>query len=234
MASNEGMVLSVRGEARRTVIPDAVTLSGGLTVWEQDRAAALSGATQAVRGLTGELADLGGVALRAGNERAVLTWSAFSATTQIERRHDNESGRLEPTGRVAASVAVAITVRDFELLDALGSVLASDERLDVRRVTWKVDDDNPAWAAVRADAIAAALRRGWDYAAALGVDLQAVEQVADPGLLAAGGQEPAHFRMARAASAAGEIDTPSLDPVPQEVAAAVEARFRASTAILRS
>ncbi len=234
VSNDETMVLSVRGEGRRTVNPDAVTFSGGLTLWEQDRVAALSGAAEAVGGLTGALADLGGAARRAGNDRAALTWSVFSATTQMEWRHDKETGQSEPTGRVAASVAVAITVRDFELLDALGRVLAGDERLDVRRVAWKVDDDNPAWAAVRAEAIAAALRRGRDYAAALGVDLQAVEHVADTGLLAGTGEGPARFKMARAMSAGGEIDTPSLDPVPQEVVALIEARFRASAAILRN
>ncbi len=232
MPNDETMILSVRGEARRTVSADALTLSGGLTLWEQDQAAALSAAAEAVRGLTGQLADLGGVALRADNERAALTWSAFSATTQIERRHDQETGESIPTGRVAASVAVDVTVRDFELLDALGRVLAADERLDVRQVAWKVDDDNPAWAAVRAEAIAAALRRGRNYAAALGVDLRAVEHVADTGLLAGTGEGPVHFRGARASSAGREIDTPSLDPVPQEVVAVIEARFRASAAIL--
>lgn len=35
------------------------------------------------------------------------------------------------------------------------------------------------WVRVRADAIAAALHRGRDHAAALGVDLQAVEHAAD-------------------------------------------------------
>lgn len=233
MANDEGTVLSVRGEARRTVSPDRVTLSGTLTLWRQTRAAALSGTAEAVRGLTGELAGLGGVALRAGEERAALTWSALSATTQIERRHDKETGRSEPTGRVAASVAVAITVRDFELLAPLGRVLAGDERLDVHRVIWEVDDDNPAWAAVRADAIVTALHRGRDYATALGVELQAVEHVADTGLLGGAGEGTLHFAMAGAAGAGVEIDTPSLDPVPQEVVAVIEARFRASAAILR-
>jgi len=63
------------------------------------------------------------------------------ATTQIERRHDKETGRSEPTGRLAVSGALAITIGDFELLDALGSVLAGDERLDVWQVVGNVDDD---------------------------------------------------------------------------------------------
>lgn len=48
---------------------------------------------------------------------------------------------------------------------------------------WSVDDDNPDWALVRADAISAALFKGQDYASALGGSVVAVEHVADAGLL---------------------------------------------------
>jgi uncharacterized protein YggE len=84
---------------------------------------------------------------------------------------------------------------------------------------------------VRAAAVQAAIAKGRDYAAALGVSLRGVEHIADAGLLGGGNTQPGftgRYAMARAASRGGEEpDAPSLDPVPQELAAIVEARFTA-------
>ena len=98
-------------------------------------------------------------------------------------------------------------------------------------VTWHVDWDNLAWPLVRADAIQAAIGKGRDYAAALGVTLLTVDQFAYAGLL---GGDASRFRftgsrLMAAASSSGEAEpgAPSLDPVPQELAAIIEARFTA-------
>lgn len=82
---------------------------------------------------------------------------------------------------------------------------------------------------VRAAAIQAAIRKGSDYATALGGSLRTVEHVADAGLLGGdGAQHRVASPMARAAAAAGgEPDAPSLDPVPQELVAIIEARLTA-------
>jgi uncharacterized protein YggE len=103
----------------------------------------------------------------------------------------------------------------------------------VYQVDWNVDWDNPAWPQVRAAAIQAAIRKGHDYAAALGGSLQSVEHIADAGLLGDSG-DGGSFRFsgrasrAMAAGAGGGSDAPSLDPVPQELAATIEARFTAT------
>jgi hypothetical protein len=56
-----------------------------------------------------------------------------------------------------------------------------------------------------------------------------VEHIADAGLL--GGENTeyrfAGAKMSRTLAAGGELDAPSLDPVPQELAAIIEARFTA-------
>lgn len=72
---------------------------------------------------------------------------------------------------------------------------------------------------VRADAIQAAIRKGRDYASALGGSLRSVEHIADAGLL---GGDSAQHRPTRAVAfgraahrAAGGSDAPSLDPVPR-------------------
>ena len=99
----------------------------------------------------------------------------------------------------------------------------------MHEVSWHVDWDNPAWSDVRAAAVQAAIAKGRDYAAALGGSLRGVEHIADAGLLGGGNPESGltGVRAARAAGSGAESDTPSLDPVPQELAAIVEARFTA-------
>jgi uncharacterized protein YggE len=120
-------------------------------------------------------------------------------------------------------------------LDAL--VLAAGEAVAVLGVSWHVDWDNPAWPLVRADAVQAAIGKGRDYAAALGGTLRSVEHIADAGLLGGGGSSQFGFTgsrvLARAASrGAAEPDAPSLDPVPQELAAVIEARLTADSVSL--
>ncbi len=236
MADEEGVVLSVRGEAQRMVAPDSVVLAGSITAWRTSKPDALGAAAAALDRLTAELSGLGGVPLAVGAQGSALAWSAFSATTSAERHHDKETGGYEPTGRVVAAVDVGIAVRDFGLLDAVGAVFAGQEDFNVHQVTWNVDDDNPGWSAVRADAIRAALHKGRDYAAALGVSLSHVEHVADTGLLGGSGDGHRANRFSAAGLQAGgghgggDVDTPSLDQVPQELAAVIEARFRATPA----
>jgi uncharacterized protein YggE len=106
---------------------------------------------------------------------------------------------------------------------------SAHEAVSVHHVDWQVDWDNPAWPDVRAAAIQAAIAKGHDYAAALGGSLRTVEQIADAGLLGGGNPEYRFSagRTAYAAAAGGESDAPSLDPVPQELVAIIEARFTA-------
>jgi uncharacterized protein YggE len=199
---------------------------------------AVRAVARALDALTAQVAALGGVALTAESGRSALTWSAYAATTYVEREHNPETGRHELTGQTVASVELQLTSRDFGLLQALGAVFGEQEAFNVNSVNWYVDDDNPAWPAVRTAAIKAAVSKARDYAAALGTSLSSVEHVADVGLLGGSGQAPRVFmeKFGRAPSAAGAgggvEEAPSLDPVPQELTAVVEARFRAASALL--
>ena len=134
---------------------------------------------------------------------------------------------MERTGLVTATVSLRFTVRDLEALEGLSGVLAAAPGLNVLGVTWQVDWDNPAWPQVRAAAIGAAIRQARDYAAALGATLQQVEHIADAGLLGSD-TAPSQVVYGRAFSAGGrsESGTPALTPVPQELIASIEARFR--------
>ena len=230
MSDQAGLLLSVRGEARRSVPPDSAIVMATIDCSRGSKPEAVRAAAAELDGLTADLAAQGAVALEPGTGRHPLTWSAQSATTHVERSYDDKTGRHQPTGQVIAAVAVVITVRAFGRLDALGAVLAAHEAVSVHGVTWQVDWDNPGWQDVRAAAIQAAIRKGRDYATALGGSLRSVEHIADAGLLGGDGAQPRFAGaspMRAAAAVGGESDAPSLDPVPQELAAIVEARFTA-------
>lgn len=231
MSDPAGLLLSVRGEARRTVPPDCALAAVTVSSSQGSKAEAVRAAAVALDSLTAALAARGGVALDAGAGQRPLTWSAHSVSTYAEHAHDESTGEYKPTGRVTAAVDVTIAVRDFDLLEALGAILAGHEAVAVQQVAWDVDWDNPAWPGVRADAVQAAIAKGRDYAAALGVALRGVEHVADAGLLG-GSSEQSGFtgsRMMALSAGAGREgpDAPSLDPVPQELTAIVEARLTA-------
>ncbi len=223
-----GVLLSVRAEARQLVAPDYAVVDGLVEHTAASKQEAVRSASASVDRLTADLGALGGAAFDAGVQRRPLTWSAHSLATWEENYHDKDTGRLERTGQVTATVAVRVTVRDLDILDAVSRVLAGDQSLNVHTVTWHVDWDNPAWAQVRSAAIQAAIQKGRDYAAALGGTLQHVEHVADTGLL--GGDSAAYQppgRVLRAVSGSADAPgTPALNPVPQELIATIEARFR--------
>jgi uncharacterized protein YggE len=227
-------LLSVRGEARATVAPDFGVLNGVLRATQATKPEALQVAAAGLSQLTSELGSLGGVPLTVGSERSPLIWSAYSATTEVEHEHDEQTGRYGPTGRIIASVALHLVVRAFDLLDRLSDVLATHEAFSVHHVTWGVDPENQTWPQVRAAAIRAAIDKGRDYAAALDGSLNRVEHIADVGLLGGEGTGPTRFASARslADSAGGMPETPSLDPVPQELIAIIDARFIAHVAEL--
>ncbi len=231
MTDQAGLVLSVRGEAILTVSADSVTLSGAIAISRGSKPDALAEASVALQRLTTDLASLGAVAMTADGERNALTWLARSATTWAEQQHNKVTGMNETTGRVAATVSVQISVRDFELLEELGTHLSTHQDLHIHSVSWHVDSDNPGWAQVRADAIRAAIDKGRDYAAALGVSVVEVLQVADAGLLDGGTGRGGRGQALAAALFRGDSspsDTPSLDPEPQELTATIDAQLLAT------
>jgi uncharacterized protein len=226
MSEAAGVLVSVRGEARRTVPPDSAVIAGVITATRDSKADAARAAASALEVLTADLATIGGVALSVDTLRQPLTWSAHSAATREENAYDKRTGEYSLTGKMTTTVSVQLTVRALDLLDVLGARLAANEALATHQVSWLVDWDNPAWPEVRAAAIRDAIAKGRDYAAALGGGLSAVEHIADPGFLAADGHRwtsaGASFRSSGGCEGS---DAPSLDPVPQVLTALIEARF---------
>ena len=232
MNDADGVLLSVRAEARQLVAPDYAVLDGMFEHTAGSKAEAVGSVTASLDRLTADLAGRGGVPFDAAAGRRPLTWSAYSSTTREESYHDKETGRLERTGQVTATVALQVTVRDLDRLDDFSGVLAAHPDLNVHAMTWHVDWDNPAWPQVRAAAIGAAFGKARDYAAALGATVRHVEHIADAGLL--GGDTVPHAVSAAFSARAGHSGTPALNPVPQELIATIEARFRTTDVSLPS
>lgn len=225
--------LSVRAEAQRTTAPDQVDVAATLSAAAGSKSDAMSEVHTALSAMLDELTALGGEVLTASSLRAPLTWSTQSVQTHQEHTHDKTTGAHSPTGRHIASVSLRLTVRDFALIADATATLSRRDSIEVESVIWSVDDDNAEWAVVRADAISAALRKGRDYAHALGGTVVSIDHVADAGLLGgdnSGGLYRRSVNFGAPLAAAGHI--PSLDPVPQTVNATIEARFTATAGAL--
>jgi uncharacterized protein len=231
-------VLSVRGEARRMVAPDYATFRCGLRGGGPSKSDALALVRQTQDAIVGALTQLGGTTLTPDTGRHPLTWSLSTVSTHPLRKFDKATGRNTPTGRVRANAALLVVVRDLALVDAVGQALKEQDRLHIQWTAWSVDEDNPEWRTVRADAIAAAIAKGTDYAVALGGTVRSFQHIADVGLLS-GDQSfdrmpvRASFAVGLSASAGGG-GAPSLDPVPQELHAVIEARLVADVPTLTS
>jgi uncharacterized protein YggE len=224
--SNEshGPLLSVRSEVERIVDPDSAVLNGQISIARETKEEALRAAAIALASLKEALQDLGGTVDTASTHVLPLTWSTQRIITMPEYDNSLRSN----TGRTVANVTVHLSLRDFSLLEQLEEMVATQEHFRLMHASWSVDADNPSWNTLRNEAIQEALRKGMDYAAALGSNVVSVEHVADLGLL--GGDEPEH--RARGGSVAamggggGAGFVPSLDPIPQRIIAGIEARFR--------
>lgn len=234
---SDHVVISVRGDASTSVDPDLAVLACSLRTAASDKASALASAASHLRSVEAALAGLGGVVATSDTQRVPLSWVASSAGSHEELYWDRHTEANRPTGQVIATVAVEVRVRALELLPQVGAALAHHRSVHVEHVAWQVDDANPAWARVRAEAIRVALQRARDYAAALGGTVSRVEQIADTGLLSEGGDRPGRamraMRAVAGAETAGADDaTPRLDPSPQQLSAVIDARVIAAVPTL--
>jgi uncharacterized protein len=222
----DGPVLSVRAQAVRTIAPDLLVLSGALETKADLKADAVAEAGRLQRDLLAALVAMGGQQAPVGGARVPLCWVTRTVATFPEQEFGSAKQQMELTGRTVARVGLEFRIRDFDLLERLDATLNGIDAYQGYGSSWSVDEDNPAWRAVRADAIRDALRQADDYAAALSCRVSRVEQVADAGLLsdAAGGAE--HFRASRAVSLSASMGgaPPALDPEPQQLSASIDVR----------
>ncbi len=208
-------VVAVRGEAHREAAPELARFTVTATARDRDRETTLA-----------RLA-----------ERAAAVRALLDAEPAVERR---ETGQLrvwpetKRSGeRVVAyhgSVSTTVTVDDFTTLGELMLRLADQDQVEVAGPWWSLRPDSPAYREARHAAIADALARAREYAEALGARVTALLELADTGLSAA---PPMPLRAAFAKGGPGGAPPElELDPQPQPVQAAVEARFTISEPVL--
>ncbi|MGC4894112.1 SIMPL domain-containing protein [Micromonospora sp. DT31] len=206
-------VVAVRGEAYREVAPELARFT--VTAVARDR---------------GRETTLTRLAERAAAVRALLDATEPAVGRETGQVHvwpvTKRSG-----DRVVAyqgSVSTTVTVTDFTALGELMLRLADQEQVEVAGPVWALRPDSPVHREARQAAIADALVRAREYAEALGARVVALRELSDTGLTAA---PPMLARAAygRSGEPAPELE---LDPVPQPVHAAVEARFTISEPVL--
>ncbi|MFE9688329.1 SIMPL domain-containing protein [Micromonospora sp. NPDC005806] len=210
-------VVAVRGEAYREVAPELARFTVTATARDRSRETTLA-----------RLAE------RAAAVRVLLD----RAEPTVERR---ETGQLrvwpetKRSGeRVVAyrgSVSTTVTVGDFTALGELMLRLADQDQVEVAGPWWSLRPDSPTYREARHAAIGDALARAREYAEALGARITGLLELSDSGLSAA----PPMFARAAAARGGGPGGAPpelELDPSPQPVQAAVEARFTISEPVL--
>ncbi|MEH0972411.1 SIMPL domain-containing protein [Micromonospora sp. CPCC 205546] len=211
----DGPVVVVRGEAYREVAPEIARFAVTATARDRDREATLT-----------RLAE------RAAAVRVLLD----AEGPGIDRRETGEL-RVRPETRrsgervvaYSGSVTTTVTVTDLTALGELMLRLADQDQVEVAGPWWSLRPDSPAHREARHAALADALRRAREYAEALGARVTALIELADAGA----GEQPMMSRMAYAADGA-ESGPPELeiDPQPQTVHAAVQARFAISEPVL--
>lgn len=220
-------LLSVRGEASRFVDPDLGELSAAIELTRDTTRGAVEAVAASVESARRSLQRLGGVVREAATLKQPLTWSTRRVSTSPEWDH----GKGGQTGRTVATASLSIYLRDSDLLVGLEGLATTVPGFGFSSAAWSVDTDNSQWRAVRQEAIREAMHRARDYAEALGTTLVAVEHVADLGLLT---EEPTPRMYAAARSFDSGGSDATLDPVPQELTATVEARFRIAPVALGS
>lgn len=227
----EPTTISVRGEAAQVIPPDYATVHTAIHVRDTDKTATLERAGRAQAAAVAALRELGGVPLSVDTIDAALAWSTRTFSARERREYDD---RKRP-GEVhwQAHVPITVVARGLDRLTEVSRALSAVPELEIFRVEWLVDPRNAAWPTVRAAAIADAVAKARDYAAALGGSVTALVHVADQGLLG-GAEHHSGIRQARALSGGGDYDDggPDLDPAPQEITAVVEARFTATVTAL--
>ncbi|MEV4350377.1 SIMPL domain-containing protein [Actinoplanes sp. NPDC049596] len=201
---SEQPTIVVRGEALREVPPEQAVFSVTVSARDRDRETVvnrlLERAAEMKEILAGQKSESSGVQvfpeLKRGSERVV----AYSG-----------------------SVGTTVTVTDFETLGPLMLRLAGLEFATVSGPWWQLRPGSRAGAEVRREAIADALARAREYAAAVGAHVDRLVEIADEGL---GGGGPVMMR-----AAAMSFDTAAesgagfeLDPQQQTVQASVTVR----------
>jgi uncharacterized protein YggE len=193
----------VRGEASLEVPPELAVFSVSVTVHGHDRSVVVAK-----------------LAKRADELRAALDAYGDAierrATGNVRVHPEFQSNSMRPSG-YSGVVETSVTVADFDTLEEMLPRLAVLDQVSIYGPWWRLRPGSTAGAEVRRAAIADALGRAREYAAAVGARVDRLVEMSDE---AAGGMAVMAEGFAGARSAQS---TPvlQLDPQPQTVHASV-------------
>ncbi|WP_406078354.1 SIMPL domain-containing protein [Micromonospora sp. NBC_00858] len=210
----DGPVVQVRGEAYREVPPELARFAVTATARDRDREATLT-----------RLA-----------ERAAAIRVLLDGAGPVVARRETGDLRVRPETRRSGervvawhgSVTTTVTVTDFTALGELMLRLADQDQVEVAGPWWELRPDSPAHREARHAAITDALQRAREYAEALGAQVTSLIELADAGAA----DRPMFARAALDVGSGGGPPELELDPQPQTVQAAVQARFTISDPVL--
>lgn len=188
--------VTVRGSAAASVTPDRAELSLEVSHRAKDAA----GALDEVATRSQQLEE---ILVRHGLSRDDWATEGVQVGDDIEWRN-NQQVRV---GYVA-STAITVTVRSLDLVGAVVRDAVTEAGAGVRRLSWKVDRDNPARRGLLADAARDARVRGAAYAEALGLRLGEVELISEAPIAPEPGPMPRAMAapMMDAAKMGGEVE----------------------------
>ncbi|MBT2504526.1 SIMPL domain-containing protein [Streptomyces sp. ISL-98] len=210
--------VAVQGEARLEFDPEIARIGITVTARGTDRRTALEDLTRR-NTIALDLVKTYGDAIEK------LETGAFSISPELTKH-----GRGERIRAYHGRVYITAVLTDFTALGELTTRLADLELTRVDGPWWSMRPDSPAYGEVRRQAVREAVKRAREYAHALGAELSALLELADPGAEDAGPVPVAFAGRARHMSMAypeGAEEAPALDLEPQRqtIYAQVNARF---------
>jgi uncharacterized protein YggE len=207
----EQPTVAVRGEAQDEVDAELATFTVSVLASDRDR-------PETLRRLTARLDTV----------RAVLDEYAEAiekrSTSGLSIHPDIKRG--EKISRYTGRASMSVTVADFAVLGQLMLRMAMVEQAVVDGPWWSLRPDSPVPREVRRAAIADALARAADYAAAVGARVTRLIQLSDIGMTHGGAMRAMSFQPGGTRDS--DLPALNLEPARQQVFASVEARFEIS------
>ena len=202
----EGMppTIVVRGEASREVPPELAVFSVSVVVRGHDRPTVVARLAERAAELRAALDAYGDTIER-------------RATGNVRVHPEYQPDSMRPSG-YSGVVDTSVTVTDFDALEEMLPGLAVRDQVSIFGPWWQLRPGSTAGAEVRRAAIADALARAREYAAAVGARIDRLVEISDE---VAGGMAPMAMRSAAQPSSAPVLQ---LDPQPQTVQASVLVR----------
>jgi len=211
--------VAVRSTVYRDVTPDSFEVTVRLVCRAADAAAAATSLTTGFARIEQTIDSLPGPDL-------TIERGAVSQRKAMWRHH---SDGAQITEWIAAR-HVVVTGRDNEragaVMRAFAELTDTVDGIELHGPSWRLDNDNPAYGEVQADAVGEALARARRYAVTLGGRLGTLIELADTGLLDGRPVRHESVSLGLMAGGSGEgFETMDFTPVPVQISATVDARW---------